>query len=194
MINRDLILCNAMITGYDKDGLWRMFSNYSNRWNMLPCNWTILPSLPFSLYVAMQAYWMKLSNTWLSKSCLWHYTRTELHSCIVDLIGCAGHLNEAYNYIHEKSLQLSVVIWQSLLAACRVYGNIELGQQAAKCILALEQQDVTTYVQLSNIYAISGRWDNVNKMRRMMKDVGLKKNLGYNWIEVKNKVYICGRR
>eukprot|EP00253_Pinus_taeda_P036132 PITA_36132 len=113
---------------------------------------------------------------------------SEHHSCIVDLIGRAGCLNEAHNYIREKSLQLSVVIWQSLLATCRVYGNIELGEEAVKCILALEPQDVTTYVQLSNIYAAFSMWDDVNKMR-IMKDIGLKKKLGYSWIEVKNKVH-----
>lgn len=113
----------------------------------------------------------------------------EHHACIVDLLGRAGHLNEAHNYIHEKSLQPSAVIWQSLLAACREYGNIELGEQAAKCILALGPQDVTTYVQLSNIYAAAGRWDDVNRVRKMMKDVGLKKKPGFSWIEVKNKVH-----
>ena len=49
--------------------------------------------------------------------------------------------------------------------------------------------NVATYVSLSNIYANVGRWDEVAKVRTFIRDRGIKKKLGYSWIEVKNSVY-----
>jgi hypothetical protein len=33
-------------------------------------------------------------------------------------------------------------------------------------------------------------WDGVNRLRDMMKTVGLKKEKGCSWIEIKNKVHM----
>jgi hypothetical protein len=40
-------------------------------------------------------------------------------------------------------------------------------------------------VLLANIYVSIGRWENVRKVRAMLKDKGLKNNLGCSWIEIK---------
>ncbi|XP_057825115.2 putative pentatricopeptide repeat-containing protein At5g08490 [Cryptomeria japonica] len=113
----------------------------------------------------------------------------EHYACMVDLLGRAGHLQEAYNFIKNMPLKPHSRIWGTLLAACRIYHNTDLGELVADHIFELEPTDTGNYVLLSNIYAAVGRWDGVQRIRKFMKDKGLKKMPGYSWIEVKNRVY-----
>lgn len=47
-----------------------------------------------------------------------------------------------------------------------------------------------TYVLLSNMFANVGRWDDVAKVRKLMRDRGVKKEPGCSWVEVENKVNV----
>ncbi|CAD6219387.1 unnamed protein product [Miscanthus lutarioriparius] len=77
----------------------------------------------------------------------------------------------------------------SLLASCRVHGSISIGMQAAEHRLKLEPSCAATHVQLANLYGSIGCWDDVARVRKVMKERGLKTNIGCSWIEVGNKVY-----
>ena len=48
--------------------------------------------------------------------------------------------------------------------------NIELGESVADHVLKLEPENAAHYVALSNIYAAAGRWSDVEKVRKMMKE------------------------
>eukprot|EP01018_Ginkgo_biloba_P015573 Gb_28676 [translate_table: standard] len=109
-------------------------------------------------------------------------------SCVVDLLGRAGRLDEAENFIMEMSFESGAVLWRALLGACRVHGSVELGKRAAERVFELEPHDDATYVLLSNLYAAAGRWDDADAVRKTMKDSGVKKQPGCSWIEVKNTV------
>eukprot|EP01018_Ginkgo_biloba_P020138 Gb_27979 [translate_table: standard] len=111
------------------------------------------------------------------------------YACMVDLLGRIGCLNEARNLIDTMPLEPDACIWGALLSACRMHCNIELGELAAEHLFELEPENAGNYVLLSNIYAEAGRWDDVAKVRKMMKDGGLKKSPGCSWIEVKNEVH-----
>lgn len=81
-------------------------------------------------------------------------------------------------------------IWGSLLSACRIYINIELGEYAAERLFELEPENAAHYVLLSNMYAAAGRWDDIENVRTMMKVRRVKKKpAGCSWIEVNNNVY-----
>eukprot|EP01018_Ginkgo_biloba_P026305 Gb_39298 [translate_table: standard] len=108
----------------------------------------------------------------------------EHYGCMVDLLGRAGCLNEAHDFINKMPLKPNAVVWGSLLGACRIHINIELGQQVAEHLLELEPENAAHYVLLSNIYAASGRWDGVVKVRKMMKNKNVRKVPGYSWIEL----------
>eukprot|EP01018_Ginkgo_biloba_P021054 Gb_39558 [translate_table: standard] len=116
--------------------------------------------------------------------------RVEHYACMVDLLGRAGHLHEAENFINKMPFEPSALVWRSFLGACRIYGNLELGKIAAECILEMEPQDAATYVLLSNMYAVAGRWDDVAMVRKMMRDKQVKKVPGYSLIEVKNRTHV----
>jgi pentatricopeptide repeat protein len=115
--------------------------------------------------------------------------RPEHFACMVDLLGRAGHLTEAKDFIEKMPFEPSISVWQSLLGACRIHGNMELGKYAAERLLELEPHDSATYVLLSNIYAAANRWDDVARVRKMMKDRGVKKEPGRSWTNVNNTVH-----
>eukprot|EP01018_Ginkgo_biloba_P025296 Gb_38992 [translate_table: standard] len=115
--------------------------------------------------------------------------KVEHYACLVDLLGRAGHLDEAYNFVKAMPLEPDAVVWGALLGACRIHGNTVLGEHVAEQLFELELENVGCYVLLSNIYAEAGRWDDVAKVRTLMKDRGLKKTPGCSLIEVNNRVH-----
>eukprot|EP01018_Ginkgo_biloba_P024054 Gb_37629 [translate_table: standard] len=121
-----------------------------------------------------------------------HYNITpvmEHYCCMVDLLGRAGQLDEARVFINKMPIKPDAAVWASLLAACRIHTNIELGEYAAEHLFELEPINAAPYVLLSNIYATSGRWDDIEKVRKMMKLRRVKKKPGCSWIEVNKQVY-----
>eukprot|EP01018_Ginkgo_biloba_P014105 Gb_24581 [translate_table: standard] len=61
--------------------------------------------------------------------------------------------------------------------------------RAVKCVLELEPHDGPTYVLLSNTYVIVGKWSDVAKVRKMMKDRAVRKEPTQSWIEVEDWVH-----
>lgn len=113
----------------------------------------------------------------------------EHYACMVDILGRAGHLEKAEALILEMPFEPDALVWRTLLGACRIHGNIDLGKHAAECLLELEPQEAANYVLLSNMYALAGQWDDVSRVRKMMKDRQVTKEAGCSWIEIKNKVH-----
>eukprot|EP01018_Ginkgo_biloba_P025680 Gb_11081 [translate_table: standard] len=111
------------------------------------------------------------------------------YACMIDLLGRAGHLNEAVDFINSMPFEPDASVWGALLGACRIHGNAELGKRAAEYLIQLEPQNDSTYVLLSNIYAVTGMWDGVAEIRKQMEVMGVKKKVGYSWIEVNKKVH-----
>lgn len=113
----------------------------------------------------------------------------EHYACIVDLLGRVGRLNDALEFIREMPVEPNEMVWQSLLGACRIYGNVELGEIAAKKILYIQPNCSSTYVLLSNTYMETGSSQEGLSLRNVMKGRGVKKEPGYSWISVKDRVH-----
>eukprot|EP01018_Ginkgo_biloba_P030678 Gb_05649 [translate_table: standard] len=113
----------------------------------------------------------------------------EHYCCMVDLLGRAGLLNEAQDFINKMPIKPDAAVWGSLLGACRIHSNIVLGERVADRLFESDPKDAAHYVLLSNIYAAAGRWDDVEKVRKMMKHRRITKMPGCSWIEVDSKVH-----
>ncbi|XP_077235815.1 pentatricopeptide repeat-containing protein At2g27610-like [Tasmannia lanceolata] len=113
----------------------------------------------------------------------------EHYACMVDLYSRAGKLKETMDLINGMPFQAGATVWRTLLGACRVHLNLELGKLAADKLISLEPHDSAAYVLLSNIYAAAGKWEERAKVRKSMDDRKVKKEAGYSWIEVKNKTH-----
>ncbi|XP_027337365.1 pentatricopeptide repeat-containing protein At5g08510 [Abrus precatorius] len=109
--------------------------------------------------------------------------KLEHYGCMVDLLGRAGQLREAYNVIQSLPMKPDSVIWGALLGACSFHGNVEVAEIAAECLFALEPWNPGNYVILSNIYASAGQWDRVSKLRKVMKGSQIAKAAGHSFLE-----------
>ncbi|PIN01504.1 hypothetical protein CDL12_25987 [Handroanthus impetiginosus] len=116
--------------------------------------------------------------------------RLEHYACMVSMLGRAGKLEEAYSIIKKMPFEPDACVWGALLSSCRLHHNMSLGEVAASKLFELEPRKPGNYILLSNIYASRGKWKEVDKVRDIMRNKGLRKNPGCSWIEVKNKVHM----
>ncbi|KAJ4981561.1 hypothetical protein NE237_032398 [Protea cynaroides] len=114
---------------------------------------------------------------------------THHYCCLVDLYGRAGLLDEAKNVMKSMPMKPNSAILGALLNACRIHGNTQLGEQVGKQLVELEPNHSGRYVLLSNIYALSGRWDCVAELRRVMKERGVNKIPGCSFIDVGGAIH-----
>ncbi|XP_059638204.1 pentatricopeptide repeat-containing protein At1g77170, mitochondrial [Cornus florida] len=102
------------------------------------------------------------------------------YGCMVDLLGRAGLLEEAREMVERMPMKPNIVIWGCLMGACEKYENVKMGEWVAKNLQELEPWNDGVYVVLSNIYAANGLWDEVEKIRGIMKNIRLAKIPGYS--------------
>ncbi|CAK9176960.1 unnamed protein product [Ilex paraguariensis] len=115
--------------------------------------------------------------------------RLEHYACIVDLLGRAGRVDDAYNFVKEMPMEPNERVWGALLSACRVHSNMHIGLVAADFLFHLAPEQAGYYVLLSNIYAKAGRWKDVTTIRSIMKSKGIKKMPGVSNVEVNDRVH-----
>ncbi|KAF3438377.1 hypothetical protein FNV43_RR21139 [Rhamnella rubrinervis] len=108
------------------------------------------------------------------------------YACMVNLLGRAGHTKEAEELILKMPFQPGVLVWQTLLGACRVHGDTETGKRAAERALDLDRTDPSTYVLLSNMHAGISNWTSAEILRELMEFRDVKKMPGSSWIEIEN--------
>ena len=113
----------------------------------------------------------------------------EHYGCIIDLLGRAGELGEAVRLINGMESEPDAITWRTLLGACWVHRHVDLAIYAAKRMLELDPQVSRTYILLSNIYAKSQKWEDVEEIRRAMRSSGIKKEPGCSWIEVNKQIH-----
>lgn len=108
----------------------------------------------------------------------------EHYSCVVDMLCRAGELDRAWELLSEmNSSSVSVSAWGALLSACKDYGKVEMGRKAAQKALELDPGNAGIYVVLSNLYAGAGMWEEIGELRELMKERGLRKDVGCSRIE-----------
>lgn len=116
--------------------------------------------------------------------------RTEEHyACMIDLLGRAGRLEDAMELVNSMPFEENAAVWGALLGASRVHRNPELGRLAAEKLFTLEPEKSGTHVLLANTYASAGMWDEVAKVRKLMKESNVKKEPAMSWVEMKDGVH-----
>ncbi|GAB2271708.1 hypothetical protein Dimus_006541 [Dionaea muscipula] len=101
--------------------------------------------------------------------------REKHYSCMVDLLGRCGHVEEAIQLIDKMNIEPSPSMWSAILRACSVYNNVSLGEVAVNQLFQLDPGNCSYYVVLSGIYAAAGLWDPAWITRRLIKVRNLKK-------------------
>ncbi|KAD4586548.1 hypothetical protein E3N88_24149 [Mikania micrantha] len=118
--------------------------------------------------------------------------RMEHYGCIVDLLGRAGFLENAYMIIETMPFRPGRSVLGALLSACVNYKDLEIGEKIVKMLLSVEGEDGLNdgdYMMVSNLYASCDQWDEADRWRAMMNDSGIVKTAGLSSIEVGNRVH-----
>ncbi|KAL6503964.1 hypothetical protein OROGR_025887 [Orobanche gracilis] len=114
----------------------------------------------------------------------------EHYSCVVDLLARAGRIHEAEAFMVRMGFEPDIVMWKTLLSACRNRGNVEVGKRAAENILKIDPSSCAAHVLLCGVYASAGDWKDVANLRSLMREKGVRKVPGRSWIEVKDRVHV----
>lgn len=114
----------------------------------------------------------------------------EMCSCVVDLLGRSGQLDEALAFIKAMRLEPGPSVWGALISGCVVHNtNYETSVLGYKSLIEIEPEKASNYIALSNLYASSKKWDCVADVRRMMKERNLMVLPGCSWITINSKVH-----
>lgn len=187
---RNVVSWTVMITGYGKHGLGKEAINLYNKMqaeNIEPDGVTYLAVLSACSHAGL----IKESQEYFSRLCSDRRIkpRVEHYACMVDLLGRAGRLKEAKNLIENMPLKPNVGIWQTLIGACRVHRDLEMGREVGEILLRLDGNNPVNYVMMSNIFAEAGHWKDCERIRATVKRKGLKKEAGRSWVEIDKEIH-----
>ncbi|XP_010036204.2 pentatricopeptide repeat-containing protein At4g13650 [Eucalyptus grandis] len=190
MPEKNEVSWNAMIHGYSQHGYGVEAVNLFDqmmRQGMTPNSISFVGALSACSHVGLVEKGLKYFESMKVDFCL--VPDPEHYVCIVDLLGRAGHLRRAKKFVEEMPIEPDAMIWRTLLSACTIHKHVGIGEFAACHLQEMEPEDSAAYVLLSNMYALTGKWDLRDSARRVMKERGVKKEPGRSWIEVKNSVH-----
>ncbi|CAN1336518.1 Pentatricopeptide repeat-containing protein At3g24000, mitochondrial [Linum perenne] len=190
LLRRDVVSWNTLLKGYAQHGLGKTALRTLEKMlkiGIAPNDITFLCVLTacshaglvdegFSIFSKMKKYDIEPDVS--------HYVT------IVDLYGRAGQLELAEKSIREMPIEPTAAVWGALLGACRMHKKTELGIYAAERIFELDPHDSGPHMLLYNIYASAGRWAEATKVRKIMKESGVKKEPACSWVEIENEVHV----
>ncbi|KAL5058840.1 hypothetical protein RYX36_030444 [Vicia faba] len=117
--------------------------------------------------------------------------KKEHYASIIDMLCRGGRFDEAMKLMAQMPFEPDEIIWSSILNSCRIHKNQELAKNAAEQLFNMKVlRDAAPYVSMSNIYAEAGEWDNVGKVKKAMRERGVKKVPAYSWVEIKHKTHV----
>ncbi|CAJ1816174.1 unnamed protein product [Sphenostylis stenocarpa] len=187
---RDVITWTALIVGYAQNGKGRHSLRFYDAMvssGTKPDFITFIGLLFACSHAGLvdegRTYFHQMKNIYAIEPGPEHY------ACMIDLFGRSGKLDEAKEILNQMDVKPDATVWKALLAACRVHGNLELGERAATNLFELEPMNAMPYVMLSNMYSAARKWDDAAKIRRLMKSKGIVKEPGCSWIEMNSRVH-----
>ncbi|KAL8042287.1 hypothetical protein ABFX02_09G041300 [Erythranthe guttata] len=113
----------------------------------------------------------------------------EHYGCMVDLLSRAGLLQEARDFIEEMPIKPNAAVWGALLGGCKVHKNIEMAELAMRHLHELDPLNDGYYVVLANIYSEAKKWEDAARVRKLMREKGLKKTIAWSSVTVKGSVH-----
>lgn len=184
LASKDIVSWNTMITGYGKHGdgleaikLYKMMKQH----NMEPNHVTFVSLLSACSHCGLVEEGIQLYELMVSEHRI--EPLTEHYACMVDLFGRAGMLERARAFIDSMPFEADASVWTVFLAACKLHGNVELGQVAKDRILGMKGEDNPMVVLMSNMYSEVGKWDDAENTRRRIGMGGLRKEPGFSSVQ-----------
>ncbi|KAE8709616.1 putative pentatricopeptide repeat-containing protein [Hibiscus syriacus] len=180
MPERNVVSFNSLMLGLGLNGLasqaFKVFDEML-RINLKPDDSTFSALLSACCHAGLFDDGFRVFRRMITEFCI--QPKIEHHVHLAKLLGMVGQIEEAYNLILCLPKPIHSGILGALLSCCEVHGNFELAEALSLQLLGNESQKSADKVMLSNIYAVHGRWDAVQKLR----DITERKLLGLSWIE-----------
>ncbi|XP_010273676.1 PREDICTED: pentatricopeptide repeat-containing protein At4g30700 isoform X2 [Nelumbo nucifera] len=114
----------------------------------------------------------------------------EHYACMVDLLGRAGQLDKALEFIKTMSVEPGPGVWGALLGGCMIHKETDLARMASDKLFELDPDNVGYYVLLSNIYSAERNYPEAAVVRRVAKKRKLTKTPGCTLIEVGETIHV----
>ena len=190
LVRQDVVSWNSMLTGYAQHGLGKeTLQQFEEmlRIGIQPNDITFLCVITACSHAGLLdegQHYFELMKKYRVEPEVSHYVT------MADLLGRAGLLDRAERFIREMPIKPTAAVWGALLGACRMHKNMELGAYAAERVFELDPHDSGPHILLYNMYASAGRWNDAVKVRKMMKESGVKKEPACSWVEIENAVHM----
>ncbi|XP_010548633.1 PREDICTED: pentatricopeptide repeat-containing protein At4g30700 [Tarenaya hassleriana] len=106
------------------------------------------------------------------------------YACMVDILGRAGHLEKALQFIEAMPIKPGPPVWGTLLAACMTHKNTNLARTVSEKLFELDPENVGYHVLLSNIFSAERNYPQAATVRQVAKKKKLAKTPGCTLIEI----------
>lgn len=183
MPNRDVVSWNSMIQSLGRNGCARKALKIaeealvSKNFNHNTFTAILTSCSHGGLVVEGMNYLESMSAKYGVEPSLDHYI------CAVDMIGRAGEVENAYKLVRETPVESSSVAWVTLLNACLIHGNDEIGSIAAERLRKLEPVSARSYLAMAGICSKTGRTAKLRRIRGLMGEMDLRKEEpGCSWV------------
>ncbi|KAL9437606.1 hypothetical protein AB3S75_023472 [Citrus x aurantiifolia] len=187
MTYHDLVSWNSILKAYALHGQAKEALQLFSNMNVQPDSATFVSLLSACSHAGLVQEGNKIFHSMLENHGV--VPQLDHYACMVDLLGRVGRILEAEKLIHEMPMEPDSVIWSALLGSCRKHGETRLAELAATKLKQLEPGDSLGFVQMSNIYCLSGSFNKARLIRKEMKGSRVRKEPGLSWIEIENRVH-----
>ena len=111
--------------------------------------------------------------------------------CLANVYVAVGLIEQAVEILRNMPEDFSSesVVWIDLLTTCRFVGDVSLGEQIAKYLIDIEPKNDSYYRLLLNMYAVAGRWEDVSRIKLLMKEKRLGTMPGCRLVDLKEIVH-----
>ncbi|XP_027187328.1 pentatricopeptide repeat-containing protein At3g49170, chloroplastic-like isoform X1 [Cicer arietinum] len=190
--NRNTVLWTSMIMGYAQCGrgleALELFDCLLTKQELIPdqvCFTAVLTACNHAGFIDKgEEYFNKMRTSYgLSPD-------IDQYACLIDLYARNGNLRKARDLIEEMPYGPNCIIWSSVLSACKIYGDVELGREAANQLIKMEPCNAAPYLTLAHIYARKGLWNEASEVRSLMQQRIKRKPAGWSWVEVDKQFHV----
>lgn len=177
---KDLICWSSMINGYGINGYGsealETFSNMLNS-GILPNDVVFVSVLSACSHCGLDDEGWDWFYAMEEKFCI--TPKLAHYACMVDMLSRRGYVKEALEFVNKLPIEPDIRIWGALLAGCRKNSDsTEVAEVAVHRLISLDPENTSYHVFLSNLYAEQNRWEDVDRLRNLVEEKGLKKDAG----------------
>ncbi|VVA36149.1 PREDICTED: pentatricopeptide repeat-containing [Prunus dulcis] len=180
----DVLMWNAMIGGLAIHGLVQQALEIFAEMQIIG----IVPDeITYLCLLSACAHGGLVKEAWHLFECLGKHgmkPKCEHYACMVDVLARGGQVTEAYQFICQMPREPTASMLGALLSGCVNHGKLDLAEIVGRKLIEIEPGHDGRYVGLSNVYALSKRWDDARSLREAMERRGVKKSPGFSIVEI----------